>query len=116
MQETMRLDSQRREIPRRKPLGELAPLQVIANNTSPPLSVLKHCNVIDFKWQQQQSAEGQGKLIRSLTLSLQYSQAICIGQALAKWPGLGYLQKMQLSNVANQEALSMQLDFITRDL
>ncbi|MDQ2994796.1 MAG: hypothetical protein M3R00_07640 [Pseudomonadota bacterium] len=78
----------------------------------PPFSALKQCAITEFNWQQLlANAAGQGRPLYSLSLALQYEQAICLLTAMETQKGQGYLQKMQLEYQPEQPALTLQLDF-----
>lgn len=82
----------------------------------PPLKALRHCAITEFNWQQLfTSATGQGRPLYSITLALQYTQAICLLNALAQHPREGYLQKMLLSHQDEQPTLMMQLEMVHQE-
>jgi len=89
--------------------------QVMPQNSLPPLKALKQCALDDFTWQHQIPTVGQGRPLYSLTMGLQYEQAICLLNTLSKYGGEGYLQKMVLSYQDDQPALSMQLHMTNRN-
>ncbi len=89
---------------------------VTSQNSLPPLKALKQCALIEFNWQHLfPSGAGEQRPLYSLTLGLQYEQAICLLNNLAKYGGEGYLQKMVMSYQDDQTALSMQLHMISRE-